>query len=196
MNPYENLPSSAFWKPAVANKSMFDIEQIWNPKWHIKQNDNVVTFGSCFAQHIGNAMKDKGFKWLSTERPPFGLSNQNIKTYNYDVFSARTGNIYTTTLLKQWTDWALGENEIPGEVWEKNGRYYDPFRPAIEPNGFSSPEEVHASLRQAVASFRRSIVEANYFVFTLGLTESWINSTLNYEYPMCPGTIRANLSVN
>jgi len=36
MNPYENLPKKAFWKLAVANKSMFDISELWDPKFHIK----------------------------------------------------------------------------------------------------------------------------------------------------------------
>jgi hypothetical protein len=188
MNPYESLPQKAFWKSAVANKSMFDISEIWSPKFHIKQNQNVVTFGSCFAQHIGNAMKQRGFKWLGTEHPPFALSEKNCKAYNYNIFSARTGNIYTTTLLKQWTEWALGKKDSPNEIWEKGGRYYDPFRPTIEPNGFYSPEEVRQSLDQTIASFKKSIEQAHYFVFTLGLTESWFNAEHGYEYPMCPVT--------
>jgi hypothetical protein len=69
-----------------------------------------------------------------------------------------------------------------------NGRYHDPFRPAIEPNGFESLEEMRASREWAVAAFRRAITEAKFFVFTLGLTESWFNKSKGYEYPMCPGT--------
>ena len=98
MNPYENLPSKAFWKLAVANRSMFDIKNIWDPKFHIKQDQNVVTFGSCFAQHIGNAMQSRGFQWLSTVLPPQGLNKKNSKIFNYNIFSARTVNIYTTSL--------------------------------------------------------------------------------------------------
>jgi hypothetical protein len=188
-NPYHDLPSKAFWKLSVANKSMFDISELWNPKFHIKQNQNVVTFGSCFAQHIGKSMKNKGFNWISTEVPPFGLSKSNERVFNYNIFSARTGNIYTTTLLKQWTEWALGNKDVPDEVWEKNGRFYDPFRPQIEPDGFASKEEVRQSLKQTITSFKESIKKAHYFVFTLGLTESWVNSDFDYEYPMCPGTI-------
>lgn len=188
MNPYENLPTTAFWKLSVASKNMFDINGLWDPKFKIQPNQNVVTFGSCFAQHIGNALKARGFKWLSTELPPQGLSEKNAKSFNYNVFSARTGNIYTTSLLKQWTEWALGKAEVPGEVWEKDARYYDPFRPQIEPNGFSSKEEMKQSQAQAITSFRQSIEKAHYFVFTLGLTESWLHES-GYEYPMCPGTV-------
>lgn len=187
--PYESLPNKAFWKLAAANLNMFDISEIWDPKFNIEKNQNIVTFGSCFAQHIGNSLKQRGFKWLSTETPPDGLSEENARNFNYNIFSARTGNIYTTTLLQQWTEWALGKNPIPHEVWESNGRYYDPFRPRIEPNGFASPYEVRLSLKQAAISFKESIKNADFFIFTLGLTERWINIELNYEYPICPGVV-------
>ena len=188
MNPYEDLPEKAFWRLAVANKSMFDISEIWDPKFHIKPNKKVATYGSCFAQHIGNALKDRGFNWMITEKAPDGCSDALAKKYNYGVFTARTGNIYTTSLLKQWTEWALNKKEIPDEIWEKDGRFYDPFRPRIEPNGFESEKELKMSQLQTVESFKESIVTSDYFVFTLGLTESWHHKD-GYEYPMCPGTV-------
>ena len=189
MNPYQNLPEKAFWKPAVASKNMFDISDLWDPKFDLRPQHKVATFGSCFAQHIGTALKNHGFSWLDTEPAPFGLSPENCKTYGYNVFSCRTGNIYTTSLLKQWVEWAL-DKKIPGtECWQKNERFYDPFRPNIEPNGFESEEEMQISRQQTIKSFRQVIEQSNVFVFTLGLTESWFNKEHGYEYPMCPGTI-------
>ncbi len=189
MNPYEQLPTKAFWKPAIAERSMFDIEELWDPKFFIRKNSKVVTFGSCFAQHIGNALKSRGFNWLCTESAPFGMLDSSAKEFNYNVFSARTGNIYTTSLLKQWTEWALEEKPVPKVSWKKNDRFYDPFRPRIEPNGFESPEELRVSLLRTTQAFRRCIEKANFFVFTLGLTESWIDTKEGYEYPICPGTL-------
>jgi hypothetical protein len=78
---------------------------------------------------------------------------------------------------------------VPDEYWEKDGRFFDPFRPAIEPNGFKSREEMVDNRAATIAAFRRCIEEANYFVFTLGLTESWKHGDDGYEYPMCPGTV-------
>ncbi len=186
MNPYEHLPAKAFWNLSVAETSTPNIEELWDPKFNVHPTDDVVTFGSCFAQHIGNALKTKGFNWLCTEPPPPGLSPKNAALLNYNRFSARTGNIYTTSLLKQWVEWALDRSEVPPEVWQLGGRFYDPFRPRIEPNGFLSEGEMQRSRTQAISSFRQSIVKAHYFVFTLGLTESWVN-TKGYEYPICPG---------
>ena len=188
MNPYEELPEKSFWKLAVSSKSMFDIDMLWDPKFDVQPDHNVVTFGSCFAQHIGNALKARGFNWLITEPAPDGLSEISARSLNYNIFSARTGNIYTTSLLNQWVQWAVGKSAVPGEVWEKGFSFYDPFRPNIEPDGFASEEEMKQSQAQAIISFHESIKKAHYFVFTLGLTESWQNED-GYEYPMCPGTV-------
>jgi len=188
MNPYESLPPKSFWKLAVANRNMFDIENLWDPKFNIKPDHKVVTYGSCFAQHIGNALTARGFNWLSTEQAPPFLSEQDADLYSYNIFSARTGNIYTASLLKQWTEWALGTSDPSKEVWQQDEKFYDPFRPKIEPNGFESKLEMMSSREETVQAFKESICQADYFVFTLGLTESWSNVNGD-EYPMCPGTI-------
>jgi hypothetical protein len=190
MNPYQKLPETAFWKPAVAQRSMYDITGLWNPKFEISASSKVATYGSCFAQHIGNALEARGFNWLIEEKPPSCNNKLKLKKFGYNIFSARTGNIYTTSLLRQWVGWVLKEDPIPvpQEFWEKDGRFYDPFRPAIEPNGFESREELLISREVTLAAFRNSIVNADVFVFTLGLVESWFNQE-GYEYPICPGTL-------
>lgn len=189
MNPYKTLPSKAFWRPSVADLSMFEIEGLWEPKFAIRPEDPVATFGSCFAQHIGRNLRERGFNWLIAEAPPLGLSAENALKFNYGVFSARTGNIYTTSLLRQWTSWALGKTSPPLEFWEQAGRVYDPFRPSIEPDGFEAREEMINSRDDAIQAFRICIKQSRYFVFTLGLTESWVHTEDGYEYPMCPGTV-------
>jgi hypothetical protein len=189
MHPYENLGKESFWATAVAKPNMFEIEHLWEPKFNIGERHKVVAFGSCFAQHFGRALKARGYEWLITEPAPFGLSEENAKRFNYGVFSARTGNIYTVSLLKQWVDWAAGGSSVPEETWSANGRFYDPFRPNIEPDGFESQTEMIASRELAIEAFGKAIKSANVFVFTLGLTESWHNREHDYEYPMCPGTV-------
>lgn len=64
----------------------------------------------------------------------------------------------------------------------------DAFRPTIEPEPLSSAEEVVA-LRQAHLSAVRQLFEGcDLFVFTLGLTESWVSLDDGAAYPLCPGT--------
>jgi hypothetical protein len=173
VHPYKNLPLKAFWKTAVADKNMFSINELWSPKFEIASNDRVSTFGSCFAQHIGKALKARGYNWFDAENAPYGMSDKNKKRYNYNV---------------------LDKQDVPSEFWTKNERFIDPFRPMIEPDGFETENEMLASRKKSIDSFRVIIRKSNVFVFTLGLTESWFNRPFGYEYPMCPGTIGGEFS--
>ncbi|RAH96836.1 GSCFA family protein [Acuticoccus sediminis] len=191
-HPYKTLPEEAFWAPAVAKRHPLDIQRLWTPKFNITHQTPIVTFGSCFAQHIGRAMAARGYAWTSTEPTPKGLSPENAIKFNYDIFSARTANIYTTSLLEQWVSWGTGATEAPDVAWETSeGRFLDPFRPLIEPGGFESRDEMLASRAVTITAFGEAIRKARVFVFTLGLTESWYD-TDGYEYPMCPGTVGGN----
>lgn len=188
MNPYKNLPERAFWAPAVGRRDKMEINELWDPKFNIKRRHQVATFGSCFAQHIGRALRKRKYHWMQTEPAPGGLSEENAKLFNYEIFTCRTGNIYTVSLLNQWTRWALGHTEVPSEIFEKDGRFFDPFRPTVEPDAFISEQEMRRSQDATIEAFGIAIKEADFFVFTLGLTESWFHAKDGYEYPMCPGT--------
>ena len=189
MHPYKSLPESAFWRSAVARNSLFDIRGLWQPKFNITPEMPISTFGSCFAQHFGHALRDRGYKWMDMEPAPRELSAANAKKFNFGLFTCRTGNIYTTSLLLQWLKWALDIETPPEEYWEKDGRIYDPFRPNIEPNGFESVEEMLRSRRVTIEAMLLMMRRTGLFVFTLGLTESWVNAQSGHEYPMCPGTV-------
>jgi hypothetical protein len=187
MHPYETLPESAFWATAVA-PGPDAVRGLWQPKVLIHPAEQIVTFGSCFAQHIGRELFRRGYFWANHEPAPRGLSAQHAKDFNFGVFSARTGNIYTAKMLLQWVRWALLGEAVPEVVWEREGRFYDPFRPAIEPNGFANAEEVRASRQITLEAFATCLRQARHFVFTLGLTESWQDSA-GFEYAICPGTV-------
>ncbi|MCF3974711.1 GSCFA domain-containing protein [Paracoccus salsus] len=188
MNPYTDLPQDAFWSPAVAQKHMLDISGLWKAPFPISTKTRIATYGSCFAQHFSRALVARGYSWLNAEPAPRGIPEAEARRFSYGVFSSRTGNIYTTSLLLQWVEWALEKRVPPAIHWEKDGRIHDPFRPTVEPDGFGSVEEMLASRRSCIAAFRKSILESNLFVFTLGLTESWWDTEGGFEYPMCPGT--------
>jgi hypothetical protein len=189
MHPYARLGARAFWATAVAQRDMLAIDELWKPKVLINRNTKVATYGSCFAQHFGRALSERGFNWYVTEPAPPGLSIESARKFNYGVFSSRTANIYTTTLLKQWVSWALGDSTPPDEIWQAGDRFYDPFRPNIEPGGFANELELRKSRDAAIRAFRKTLLHGDVFVFTLGLTESWFNASAGYEYPMCPGTV-------
>jgi len=185
-NPYASLEARAFWRTGVAEGLL---PEIWRPKWRLRPEDRVVTFGSCFARHLGPALRARGFTWWETEPPPPNLSPESALRFGYRHFSCRTEAITTPTALRQWVAWALGDEHAPDEQWRAGNRVIDPFRPSIEPQGFASRAEMMASRIQAIDSLRRAILEADVFLFTLGMTESWVHRSGNWVYPACPGTI-------
>jgi hypothetical protein len=168
---------------------MLQISELWEPKFNFLPRQRIATLGSCFAQHFSRELKSRGYGWFDAERAPDIFGEAVAKKYNYGVFSARTGNIYTAAVLRQWMRWTLGAESVPEEVWEKDGRYFDPFRPVIEPNGFESADEVRASREATLRALRTIITETQRFVFTLGLTEGWVNRAKGYAYAACPGTV-------
>lgn len=89
--------------------------------------------------------------------------------------------------------WAMGNAEQSTESFLDEGRYFDPFRPSLTADGFSSAEEMLAARRITLAAMLEAIKQADLFIFTLGLTEAWLNKD-GSVYPMCPGTIRGRFS--
>ncbi len=188
-NPYESLAPEAFWKNAVAAKSAFDIGGLWKPKFVVTPEMPIVTAGSCFAQHIGKSLAGRGYLWHDAEPAPPVIDPEDARAFNYGIFSFRTGNIYTTRMLRQWMEQAHGKSEPMWEVWkDANGRCFDPLRPTIEPAGFASEAEFRQSREVTYAALRRAVKTARVFIFTLGLTESWANRSTGQEYASCPGT--------
>lgn len=119
------------------------------------------------------------------------MTDGNKSRFNYGIFSFRTGNIYTTKMLLQWVRLAF-EHEPPAgtdEYWERDGRYFDPLRPLIEPCGFASLEDAKASRRAACQSIADGLRNTDIFVFTLGLPESWRHRETGLKYAACPGTL-------
>jgi hypothetical protein len=188
-HPYANLEHRRFWAPAVGQRDALQIADLWRPRVPITPSDHIVTFGSCFAQHIGRALRDRGYGWTDHEPAPPLLTREEAVRFGFGVFSARTGNIYTARMLRQWVAWALGDAPMPRTVWERAGRFHDPFRPAIEPGGFADADEVFAAREITLERFRAAICTADVFIFTLGLTESWRERDGTCEFAICPGVV-------
>lgn len=188
-HPYETLPEDRFWRSAVADRDALEITGLWKPKFQVKRRTRIVTAGSCFAQHFSKALVARRHRWQDFEPGPAGLTPEQRKDYHYGTFSFRTGNIYTPRMLRQWLTWALTDTPPPEEVWERDGRFYDPFRPGVEPGGFASPEELFASRRDTLAAIAAAVRGTQVFVFTMGLTEAWQDRATGVEYAVCPGTV-------
>lgn len=187
-HPYSDLPDHAFWRRSIARPSPVDVDPVVRPKFLIARSDKVATAGSCFAQHIAKRLAASGFSYLVTEDAHPMATEDQRRTFNYGTYTARYGNIYTTRQLLQLLKRAYGEWEPVDDAWHQaDGSVIDPYRPEIQPGGFSSLAELHLDRRQHFAAVRKAVEQSDIFVFTLGLTELWINDRDGAAYPVVPG---------
>lgn len=188
-HPYSDLDSCAFWKASVGSRHFADVDQLWEPMALTRQ-DRVATAGSCFAQHIGNNLAQRGANFMDMEPSSISFASESeARRWGFGVFSARYGNIYTSRQLLQLFLEAQGER-VPGEiVWEKQGRFFDALRPGIDPVGQSSAEHVLELRKRHLAAVRKMFATLDVFVFTLGLTEGWEAVADSTMYPVAPGTV-------
>ncbi|HTT98315.1 MAG TPA: GSCFA domain-containing protein [Rhizomicrobium sp.] len=188
-SPYSDLPPERFWRSGVSETHPLLVENLYKKKFAITPEDRIATAGSCFAQHVANHLRKNGFSVMDEEPPPSVLSDEVAKSFGYKIYSARYGNIYTVRQLLQLARDAVTGTVDEGEVWEKGGRYYDALRPNIEPQGFESVAEVMALRRQHLIAVKKLFAEMTVFIFTLGLTEAWVDKRTGRVYPTAPGTI-------
>ena len=78
----------------------------------------------------------------------------------------------------------------PKEDLSSLGRFYDPFRPSIEPNGFATEQEMRKDVVYHLERVRTILPQTHVFVFTFGLTEAWVSIEDGAVYPTCPGQSR------
>ena len=186
-NPYRGLPPRNFWR-SMAGQPAFEVDPVAPQDTRITRGERVATAGSCFAQHIAARLKMSGFNFYVSEAAHAIIQPDVARKFNYGVFSARYGNIYTVLQLRQLFDRVYGRFQPVEDVWEEaGGRFSDPFRPAIMPNFFSSVEEYWKDREVHFAAVRTMFENMDVFVFTLGLTECWVSKQDGAAYPLCPG---------
>jgi hypothetical protein len=184
-NPYRNFPDKSFWARSISLGSVSYLVEEQFP--YLSKNDRVVSMGSCFAANMVPHLISSGVQYVVTERIPKQL--QQIRTnFNYDSFSARYGNIYTSRQMLQLVQRSLGGFEPVAEPWLENGDFVDPYRPglAFPP---SSLAEYKYIVENHLACVRKAIAEATVLVVTLGLTEAWTDLRNGAVFPACPGTL-------
>ena len=121
--PYSSLPPRAFWRSAVAEVGVFGLSELWSSGWQLPSDARFSTFGSCFAQHISRALIARKMGWLDAEPAPGRTPAAVAQAYNYGVFSARTGNIYTAAQLLAHARMAAGDlDHAAPEIWSEGGQ--------------------------------------------------------------------------
>jgi hypothetical protein len=195
-NPYRSLPEFHFWRKSVSAVERHQLDPVVRPKFSISRSDRVATAGSCFAQHISRRLQAIDFNYFIAEDDA-SLGAEERKRRNYGVFSARYGNIYTTRQLLQLFQQAFDGRTAADIAWRRpDGRYADPFRPNIEPDGFASIEAVIEAREAHLEAVRNMFLGADVFVFTLGLTEGWAAKADGSVFPLAPGVVAGSFSAD
>lgn len=190
MSPFDKQSERQFWKLGVGESVPSTIVDIYSPKFAIGDL-RIATAGSCFAQEIAKALRQRDYKVLDVEPAPPGTPAKTAAEYGYGQYSARHGNIYTSRHLVQLTEEALGLRTITEHilVWERNGRFFDSMRPSVEPTGLPSSELIILHRRNHLQRFKSLLEQADLFIFTMGLTEAWAHRESGVFYQSTPGVI-------
>lgn len=188
-HPYHDLCATAFWRSGVAEADPHAPMGMFAPKFGLDAGCAIATAGSCFAQHVGRALREAGLNVLDAETAPPGCPTVVARDYGFGMYSARYGNIYTTRQLVQLIEDAVADRVEPGDIWPREGRFHDALRPTIEPGGFASQAEAIALRHVHLAAVRALFSQCTHFIFTLGLTECWGDRARGRVFPTCPGVV-------
>jgi len=82
--------------------------------------------------------------------------------------------------------WAF-QTELDFWTRQEDGRFVDPFRPRIEPDGYATAEEMRADREKHLAAVRHMIETMDVFVFTFGHTETWRHKKDGAILQLAPG---------
>jgi len=186
--PYADLPQRNFWRHAVAERDIA-APDLYRKKFEIGTATRIATAGSCFAQHIGRHLRASNAHFLDNEPAPPGLAPETAERFGYGLYSARYGNIYSAAQLRQLLDDARAGRVHRDAIWERDGRFFDALRPGVEPDGLATRAEVIAHRKQHLARVADLFGKTDLFVFTLGLTETWVHRRTGRVYPACPGVV-------
>lgn len=185
-NPYSSFPDHQFWRRGVLAPGHGGVDPVVQAGFQLGADTRIGTAGSCFAQHIARRLAASGHNYVVTEAGDDLDLAERVRR-NYGVYSARYGNIYTVRQLRQLFARAHGHFAPNDRVWRRSdGRYVDPFRPEIEPDGFDTPQMVEASRQEHFAAVRKLFAEVDVLIFTLGLTEAWRSTSDGAVFPLCP----------
>ncbi len=190
VNPYADLPASHFWQASVAETSAPAVSPIVSGvHGTIGPHTRVATAGSCFAQHISKTLVARGLDYYVAEAAPAGMSETEAGDKRYGTFSARYGNIYTARQLLQLMKMANGSFQPIESAWRaRGGGWIDPFRPNVG-DLFADAAGVAAARREHLGCVRTMLQSLDVLVFTLGLTEAWVNRLDGSVYPVAPGVV-------
>lgn len=183
-HPYETIADYRHWRRAAGVDDPGALDPVVAPKFTISAQDAVASAGSCFAQHVSRHLKKNGFNAMVTEHAPEFLTRRLQRRFQYGVFTTRSGNLYTARQLRQLVERAYNRFLPRTVAWRRGEMFIDPFRPQVAE--FVSESELLADRERHFAAVRQMLEALDVFVFTLGLTEAWVDAD-GAVFPVAPG---------
>lgn len=166
LEAHQNLSRpGAIWPKRGRNnrKAIMPLPMV-EPSFTINQDDHVFCMGSCFAQHVGDALANQGFDVVTRCENPhttgaWGWSNHLIR--------------YNMPMILNEFRWALlGTESFPYECFseDEGGGFRDHFGHVQEkPRTLAELR----TLRDFTFSVTRRLKESRIVVMTMGLVEVW-----------------------
>jgi len=186
-HPYSSLPDHCFWSRSHRVNDIKDIDPVVNGGFTINPDMKIATAGSCFAQNIARYLQKLNYNYYVAEDSHPVVSKSVAKDFNYGTFSARYGNIYTARQLLQLVKRAYGLFEPKEDYWKQDGKFIDPFRPNIQPGGFTLESDFRDDREVHFKAVRDIVENSDVFIFTFGLTEGWGAKADGAMFPLAPG---------
>lgn len=144
-----------------------------------------MSAGSCFAARIATFIKACGVQYLQ-EDDRISADGQAVREESPSLFSLRYGNIYTVRHLLQLLQRASGALHVePPVAVDKQGRFRNLSRPAVL--SYADVRTLRADDQAHLANIIRMLGAADVFIFTLGLTEHWVDTSCDLVLPTTPG---------
>lgn len=163
----------------------------------ITRSSRIFTMGSCFALEIRHELRRRGFDVF----PKYDEIEFDQTTQILDSLPDRDNiNHYDTFTIRQEVELAFGQSPDshyrPEDFWEirdsainkvmrSDAVYQDPYRKNIYA---SDPPGILDVSKKLGAKIREGLMEADVYIFTLGLIESWLNTTNGLYVCSYPGT--------
>jgi hypothetical protein len=180
--PYNGLSEKAFFRNETLRRG--DLAFQPDPVLSFSPATRVMSAGSCFAARIADFIRSSGISYLSADDRI--AADDAVREETPNVFSLRYGNIYTTQHLLQILQRAAGELSVaPPIAKDANGRYRNLLRPSVL--SYASPTLLLADDAAHLRNVAAMIRETDVFIFTLGLTEGWVDEQTGLALPSTPG---------
>lgn len=192
MNPYASLPDSAFWSKSVSSGDW--LKSLDSVPPYLLQGDHVMSMGSCFAANLVPYLEAANIHYVRTEKFPAFVRAHDSR-FNYDIFSAAYGNIYTARAMLQLVQRVNGRFVRSLGPWKSERGCIDPLRPGL-PFPAETISEYRALIESHLNCTRRAIQQSSVFVLTLGLIEAWRDRGSGAILPAAPGTIAGEFSAS